>query len=300
MIFGRRKREKITQNIIDNLTLIRLEGDLYAVEAAIRDNEPVASSEEGGSVRKFINGIINDISNSVKRANTRELSVDREKARKALADFKSTHDAKGFEISNNHEKFRSYIDKNLFAKDKYGTNKASFALTFALDTRNFEYQCPEESLEVVSEIIFNDPKHLCRLLSSYRNNYYQIKKGHLNLFENEENTSGGSYGLLPKLGFVEKIKKYAENRRNLLTLSTLKETDYTTTFALYLTLIEHSSEVPEEQKKEMVNELIERVENVRSDAEYKWLAEGENAPESKKKIEVCNMTIERLSRILGI
>ena len=40
MIFGKKKKEKIRQNIIDNLTLCRLQGDLLAVEAAIRDNAP--------------------------------------------------------------------------------------------------------------------------------------------------------------------------------------------------------------------------------------------------------------------
>ena len=56
----------------------------------------------------------------------------------------------------------------------------------------------------------------------------------------------------------------------------------------------------EGKKKEMVDELLTRVSNIRSDAEYKWYVEGLDVPECKGKIELCDMTLKRLGQILGI
>lgn len=303
MIFGKRKREKIRQNIIDNLTLCRLEADLYAVEAAIRDNEPKAANDEGGCVKRFINGIINDINNTARRFATRELSVDREKARKALSDFRAQHSAKEFDISRNAEEFSKYIDKNMFKKDKYGIDKLTFALIFAIDTRDIEYQCPEESLEVVSEILFGDSKRLGKLYNSYKNNYYAVKKGKHGVGDGESegnDATGGSYGLFTKEGFVGYVKHLLFRKSEILSLKCLTPSETEGAFALYLTLIEHNKRIGDEKLKEMINELLERVDNLRADAEYKWYVEGVNVPECRRVIKSADHTVERLGKILGI
>ena len=91
MIFNKRKKEKIRQNIIDNLTLCRLEGDLLAVEAAIRDNAPKAEPEvEGNRIKKFVAGLVNELGNTVRAATVRELSVDKEAAADAIKSFCAT------------------------------------------------------------------------------------------------------------------------------------------------------------------------------------------------------------------
>ena len=105
MIFGKRKKEYIKQNITDNLTLCRLEGDLLAVEAAIRDNAPKAYETEGGRFKKFVNEIMTEIGNMARSVNVRELSVDKEKARKAVQIFRASHSEKELEI------FHSVLDK---------------------------------------------------------------------------------------------------------------------------------------------------------------------------------------------
>ena len=66
--FFKRKKEKAffgqskeinKQNIIDNLKLCRLEGDLLAVEAAIRDNAPKSAptAEDGNTLKRIMNGM---------------------------------------------------------------------------------------------------------------------------------------------------------------------------------------------------------------------------------------------------
>ena len=304
MIFGKRRRERIKQNITDNLTLCRLEGDLLAVEAAIRDNAPRTSPEEGGPIKRFINNVINDLNNSVRRFNTQELSVDRAKAQNALKAFRSEHSTKDFEISEDVEGFRKYIDKHLFKKDNDGVARLCYALIFALEDKEREYQCPEESLEVVSEILFNDPKRLGILYSRYRKNYEALYKNQPNEFEIGLNLGSGLGSLLALsvlpvcvTGLVTLIS-YARNKRAAAqAFKNLSPSETNATLAFYLTLIEEISD--EEKRREMIDELLKKVDNIRADAEYKWYVEGEDIPDCKTKIEACELTLKRLGHILG-
>ncbi len=303
MIFGKKKRERIRQNIIDNLTLCRLEGDLLAVEAAIRDNAPKVASEDGGAFKRFVSGVINDINNSFRRQNVEGLSVDKAKAEEALKAFRAAHSEKELELSRDTEKFRKYIDKHLFGKDKDGLGKISFALIFALDGRNNEYQCPEESLEVVSEILFDDSKRLGRLYNRYRKNYEAI---HQQWPSEAEGIKGFGRALALALmplcvsGVFAAVSyaKHKKEAREAFKSMTPNETN--ASLAFYLTLIEEMKNADEGKKKEMLDELLRKLSNIRSDAEYKWYVEGVNIPECKEKIELCNMTQKRLGQIIGV
>lgn len=303
MILGKKKKKQIRQNIIDNLTLCRLEGDLLAVEAAIRDNAPKSANEEGGAFKRFINGVITDINNTFRKQNVEELSVDKARAQEALRVFRAAHSEKGLEISRDTEKFGKYIDKHLFKKDRDGLGKLSFALMFALDDKENEYQCPEESLEVVSEILFDDSKRLGRLYNHYRKNYEAIHQ----MWPSEAEGIKGFgralalaimplcvSGVLAAVSYAKHKKATREAIKNM----TLNETN--ASLAFYLTLIEEMKGADEGKKKEMVDELLTRVSNIRSDAEYKWYVEGLDVPECKGKIELCDMTLKRLGQILGM
>ena len=307
MIFGKRKREKIKRNIIDNLTYCRLQGDLYAVEASIRDNAPKEKKEEGGVIRKFVNEIINEFTNAAKRVITRELTVDKEKAKTALEKFRTEHKDTDLSISQDTEKFRKYIDKHLFSKDTNGLKKISFALSFAIDERNQSYQCPEESLEVVSEILFDDHKKLGTLYSKYKNNYIEISKTEPTEFKLGFNLGMGIGGVLAMsllpigvggiFAFVDSIrsKRAASNA-----LKNMSPDEANAAFAYALTLIEVTRELDGKERKRMIDELLSSVDNARSDAEYKWFAEMDNIPDCKEKIAICDNAIKRLSIILGV
>ncbi|MBQ7343819.1 MAG: hypothetical protein IJW53_03530 [Clostridia bacterium] len=303
MIFGKKKRERIRQNIIDNLTLCRLEGDLLAVEAAIRDNAPKEASEEGGAFKRFVNGVINDINNSFRRQNVEGLSVDKAKAGEALKAFRAAHSEKELELSRDTEKFRKYIDKHLFKKDKDGLGKISFALIFALDGRNNEYQCPEESLEVVSEILFDDSKRLGRLYNRYRKNYEAI---HQQWPSEAEGIKGFGRALALALmplcvsGVFAAVSYAMHKKAAREAFKNMTPNETNASLAFYLTLIEEMKNADEGKKKEMVDELLRKLSNIRSDAEYKWYVEGLDVPECKAKIELCNMALKRLGQIIGV
>ena len=307
MIFGTRKREKIRQNIIDNLTLCRLEGDLLAIEAAIRDNEPTAASEDGNIVKRFITGFFNDISNAAKTYNVRELSQDKEKAQNAIGEFRSAHQASDLKISENPESFKKYIDTQLFKNDKDGTRRIAFALVFAIDERNQSYRFPEESLEVVSEILFDDNKKLGKLYNAYKNNFEKIQKPLIGDFEKGfglGSTIGGIIlrSILP-LGvtvFATVAGHIVNKRIAYEAFKTMSAGETASTLAFRLTLIEATADLPENKRKDMIDELLTDIGNIRSDAEYKWYVEKENIPECQDKIKTCDLVLARLAKILGI
>lgn len=303
MTFGKRKRERIRQNVIDNLTLCRLEGDLLAVEAAIRDNAPTSPSEEGGRLKRFINGVINDINNSVRRVNVERLSVDKEKAKRALAAFKASHSEKELALASDTEKFRKYIDKKLFKKDKDGLNKLSFALIFALDERNQEYQCPEESLEVVSEVLFDEAGRLGKLYSCYVRNYEKIHEEWPEEMKGANGIIGAlALALLPisVTGLITLISYIRHKKATKDAFKTMSPAETNATLAFYLTLIEEMRDTDEKKRKEMVDELLKKIDDIRADAEYKRYVEGDNVPDSKRKIKLCDLTLNRLGQILGV
>ena len=308
MIFNKRKKEKIRQNIIDNLTLCRLEGDLLAVEAAIRDNAPKAEPEvEGNRIKKFVAGLVNDLSNTVRAATVRELSVDKEKAKAAITAFSASHVDSNLDLCKNPDEFKAYIAKNLFKNDKNGLGRLSFALMFAIDERNLEYQCPDESLEVVSEILFDDPKKLGRLYRSYRTNYMKIQKPFPDELESAIGVGTGIGGALALsvmplfvTGTVAVLGHLLNRKAALDSFASMSTTETHAMLAFRLTLIEYAGELGEGKRKEMTDAMLEEVGNIRSDAEYKWYVEGVNIPECREKIEVCNLTLARLAKILGV
>ena len=307
MIFVKRKREKIRQIITDNLTLCRLNGDLLAIEAAMRDNAPTAANEDGGPVKRFINGFFNDLSNAAKSLNVRELSIDKEKAKDAISEFRRTHSESDLKMSEDLDAFRKYIDKHLFKNDKDGQGKLAFALVFAIDDRTGSYRFPEESLEVVSEILFDNNKKLDQLYGAYKRNFEKIQKPFVGDFEKGFGlgTSVGGILLSSILPFGVTVfatlaGNFINKRRTQEAFKTMSPGETNSTLAFRLTMIEMSADLGEKKQKEMIDELLTDISNIRSDAEYKCYVEKDNIPECNEKIMTCDLTLARLGKILGI
>lgn len=306
MIF-KRKREKVKEIIMNNLTYCRLKGDLLAVEASIRDSAPRTVYEDGSAVKRFINGIINEINNAARTLTVHELSVDKARAERALASFRACHSEKELALSENTEELKRYINKKLFKNDKDGLRRIAFALVFAIDERNQEYQCPEDSLEVVSEILFDDPKRLGHIYSLYKRNYTKILKPFPGDFESGMGLGTGLGGalamsLLPMsvTGLLAIVGYVLNKRANNAAFANMSPSELNASLAFRLTVLEAATELSDKKRKEMIDELLEHVGNVRADAEYRWFVEGDNIPECREKIETCDLTLARLGKILGV
>ena len=289
---------------MDNLTLCRLKGDLFAVEANVRETAYKATpSDDGSRVKKFINGILNEITNATKSFTAeKESNYDKDRAQNAIKSFRLAYDPKDLAISEKPEEFKKYMDKHLFKKDTDGLGRISFALVFAIDERNHEYQCPEESLEVVSEMIFDDAKRLGKLYSIYKNNYVKLQSTFPTDLESGIGASIGSVlnklpasmaGMLSRVGMA--INQKATNKA----LSNMSANETNSLLAFRLTLIEVTKDLSEQRRKELINDMLEYMGNIRSDAEYRWYVEKDNIPDCRDKIESCDLALARLGKIVG-
>lgn len=309
----RRRRNKIRQQIITNLTYARMQGDLLAIDAAIRDNDTKmmqsgAAESQGqatGAFRKFWNGIKREIGNSLKKMSAMELASDRDRAQMDLNAFKSVHTPKELKLGDDPEALKKYMEKMLFKNDKDGRGRLAFALMYAIDDKH-EYQRPDESLEFVSEIFFDDPKRLGVLYSQFSENYIRLNSNIFDDFDRGLSVGVGLGGLaalsvIPAAisGAVALINYIfsANNAHN--NLGKLSAGEAYTTLAFGLTLIEASiGKVPDDVMRDMIDEQLERISNIRSDAEYTWTAEKNSVEECREKIEMCARAFKRLTEII--
>jgi hypothetical protein len=194
----------------------------------------------------------------------------------------------------------------LFKKDRDGIAKLSFALIFAIDSGNREYQYAEESLEVVSEILFDDSKHLVKLYDNYKNNFEKTRYNLSGELEAGLNLGAGLGSLLTLsvlpicvTGLITLVNYARKKKETAIAFKNMSASETNASFAFYLTLIEEFASGDDMKQKEMIDELLKKVDNIRADAEYKWYVEADNIPDCKKKIEVCDLTLNRLGEILG-
>ena len=298
---------KAKKIVVNNLTYIRLKTDLEAVEREMDNNQPVAKEQNGGLITKIINGIATEISNNVRRKNTVDLSVEKQIARENLARFESAVNSKDLEISNDIAKFRKYIDKELFKKDTHGIKRIQFALSFMLDD-SFDYLRKEESLQAVSKLLFDDEGYMNILYMLFEQNYYGIQKKASSELENGMLLGVGIWSVvvgswLPiGIGGIARLVTNIIHRKEMKEkFQNLSKDELQVFLAMKLTIIEATRKtMKEDARKELVDDLLKYVSNLRGDAEYEWLIEKVDAPSNKEKIEICNLTIDRLSRVVGI
>lgn len=311
----KRRRQKIRQKIMTNLTYARMQGDLLAIEAAIRDNDAKAKEEERTAAesmqemslwRKFWNGVKTEISNSLKRISAIELADKRERAKMELDTFKSAHSKKELRLGSDPEALKKYMEKMLFKKDGDGRGRLAFALIYAIDDKH-GYQFPAESLEFVSEIFFDDPKRLGVLYSQFTENYICLNRNSFNDFERGLGIGIGLGGLsafsvLPAaisgaVAFINYVLGVANAGEEC---EKLTSGEAYTTLAFGLTLIEASKgKVSDEAMREMIDEELSHISNIRSDAEYTWTAEKDAVEECREKIEMCDKAFKRLTEIIA-
>ena len=302
-----KKLAKAKKIVVNNLTYLRLKTDLEAVEREMNENQPVEKEQSGGLITKIISGIATEISNNVRRKNTVELSVEKKIALDNLALFEAAVDSKELELSVDLEKFKKYIDKELFRKDTHGIKRLQFALSFMLDDY-FEYLRKEESLQAISKLLFDDEGYMNILYMLFEQNYYGIQKKATSEIDKGMLLGVGVWSLVSGSWLPIGIGGIASLVTNILHRKEMKEKfqklskdELQAFLAMKLTIIEATRKTMKaEARKELVDDLLKYVSNLRGDAEYEWLIEKIDAPSNKEKIEICNLTIDRLSKVVGI
>lgn len=302
-----RKKQMIRETAIKNLTYIRLKSDLAAIEKEMADNEPVQKENTKNIITKVISAVATEVANGIRRKNTIDLSVEKERALANLSAFEKKVSQKELELSGDIKKFKTFIDKKLFKGDKYDMNRKQFALSFILGSAN-DYLRSEESLKDVSAVLFDDEGYMSELYKTFENNFYGIQKKAVD--ERGLGTIIGmgiwslcSWSIIPIGigGMVALIRSLDRRQKMEKAFENLSKDELHAYIAMKLTLVESSRHtMPEREWKELIDGTLKYIGNLRGDAEYEWLIERLNAPTNKEKIELSNLAVERLSKIIGI
>ena len=292
----RQKKNKWEKRVAINLAHYRLQGDVYALSAEIDENKPLENSvKEEGIFERFFGMLATGVRNEVRKNVTVGLKEELEKATGALQAFEERH-KKLLKYGADEVKFKKVIAKKLFKKDKYGLQKIRYALAFIVKDEN-EYCRADESLQVVSELLFDDPTTMPKMQEAFLENYRYLiaeKRG----IEIET--------LIPTwaremFGLLAAFSGFGEKRRDDEDESAGTENHFAAALAFELTTLWAGLKgLPEEKQKEELDEFLKRLGNYRADAEYRWLIEGSGRETSAAQLTVCNRTIARLSEILGV
>ncbi len=302
-----KKAAKIKELVVKNLTYIYLKANLDSIEKEMSENEPVQIENSKNIITKVISSIACEVANGIRRKNTMELSVAKSTAIQAMSAFEKSVSEKDLELAKNRDKLKAFINKKMFKRDKNNLMRMQFALSFAISriTAGGEW---EKGLDEVSSVLFDDEGMMYELYKKYENNFYGIQKkavdevGYgvllglgvwtLNAWSLIPIGIGGLATLIQHLIHKRDLKKAFEN---------LSKDELHAYLSMKLTLIEESrSTMAEEEWKALVDETLKYLSNLRSDAEYEWLIEKLDGATNKAKIELCNLTIDRIAKIVGI
>ncbi len=299
------KQEKLEKLIVINLTYIRLQADALAIEAEIADNQPVALDESQNPFKKFVGKITTGIQNGVRRSSVQELTVEKGATMDAIKAFEEGHTDKQLVLSKSPEKLTAVMQKKLFKKDTYGLKKISFALKYMLGDGNV-YARPDESLQVLSEILFDDPNVMGKLQAEFIENFEAVRCNSTvapalgNAIERGINAVVSfSQSALGATGFRPFVK-YARDRKRENTQK-LPVTELEGVLALRLTIVQEAKKcLPDGKLNELVEGFLARLSDLRADAEYKRFVEKLDTPTCKTAVATCELCIARLAQILGV
>ena len=302
-----KRMAKAKSIVVKNLTYIRLKNDLAVIENEMNNNQPVEKENGGNVITKFFNGIVTELSNTARRKSVVDLSVEKKMALDNLTAFERENNVKELELASDVEKLKKYMNKELFKKDAYGIQKIQFALSLMLDNSR-EYVRKEESLQAISAILFNDEGYMNILFKLFEQNYYGIQKKAVDELQTGMLLGVGVWSLvvgswLPVgIGGIATIINHLIHRSEMKKkFQSLSKDELQAFLAMKLTVIEATRKnMPESARKDLIDDLLKYVSNLRGDAEYEWLIEKLDAPANKEKIELCNLTVDRLSRVIGI
>ena len=302
---GRKTNKKAERLLAKNLTYLRLQGDLYAVEAELAELKSTESGAQGQTdiFQRFFSLIKEELKNGLIRQNAEELERDKQRATQAIETFETTYGKKAYALAKNPEKLKKFIEKT-YKKDD-GLGRVRFALAFASDATG-EYVRPSESMQVVSEALFDDPARMATLCSALRANFNAIREKSIVDIQTGWIKDLGALSVLMlsdiamSVTGVLSLMQFVKNKKKIdKAFKEITPDELSALLALKLTSLEAvKGTIAETQWKEAVDDLLRHIDGIRADAEYGWLVENEEGQENKEHIALCDRCIHRLAQIL--
>lgn len=298
-----KKAEKL---LAQNLAYLRLQGDLWAIEAELSQMQVQADKQPQSDIfQRFLLLIKDEIKNGLIRKNAEELEREKAQAVDAITAFENTYGKKAYALAKNPEKLQKYIKKKAFKKDKNGLERVRFALAFALDGTN-NYRRGSESMQVISETLFDDPAQMSTLCESLRTNFNAIRERSIVDIQTGWMKSWGMLSVLLLSDIAMSVTgalslmEYVKNKKKIdQAFKAISPDEMHALLAIKLTVLEEGKKVlGETEYKELIDDFLRHIDSIRSDSEYTWLVENEEIAESKERIGLCDRCIARLAQIV--
>lgn len=182
MLFGRKQSEssnekanetmsleQLQERFLNSLTLYRLNADLKINGEHIKSHEPVDLTSKKGIDKMWNKRVVN----KRKAKSSNKLSVQRKYILDQISAFKAEGKSFDEEWAQNAEKLHQVFCTELFPSDVSNMAKNLFALRFALDN-TYKFVYGDQTLEHVSNALFNDNHHIAKLLNSFSGHYAEI------------------------------------------------------------------------------------------------------------------------------
>ena len=288
------KPDKIKELCITNLTYYRLQADLAAVKLEITDNAPVMETAETNLFKKLWSKAKTLVNNELRKKTTDELKKDLAAAEAELARFESIHTAKELQLSQNPAKLKSFIYKKLFKKDTDGLKRMNFALALILDNR-YTYQRPAFSLQVISQLLFEDAEYMQGL---YDTLYENFKYLHNDLIPSMDEL----LSMLPSMGNVslQALVNRHKQRNFKKSLDRLSADQAGAILAIKLTVVEKAKTIlSKEAWEDLIDETLRFIGDVRADAEYEKVFQIKPADVAEEILRLCSLAVDRLTALVG-
>ena len=286
-----REENRLKKLIVDNLTYCRLCADLAAIEAEMEESKPLPQTEAGGFWRKLYNKTVMPVHNSLRKLTADELEKEAYAAKAERKRFEEEHTEKDLTLSQDPDKLKTLIYKKLLKKDGSLLKRTSLALAIIMDDR-YVYQRPEQSLQAVSSILFDDPAYMQNLYDALCENFKRIQGDLLPTMD--------VLSYLPSLGSVglRSLLNRGKKQRFKATLTRLSTSQVGALFATKLTALQKAKEItPADKWNDLADDTLKYIQNVRADAEYKFVFDVIDGGVADEICALCVRAVERLAEI---
>lgn len=289
----RKRQEKLKNLYIANLTYCRLKADCAAVELEIAGNSPLPETEESNFLKKIWKKAKAVLDNEIRKKTTEELEKEKAAAEAELARFEEQHEEKDLQLAANPLQLKTLIDKHLFKKEDNGLGKLQFALSLILDNR-YTYQRPSQSLQIISDILFDDAEYMQTLYDALYKNFKTLRNDVLPSV-NDLLSLTPSWGNVSLRSFINRRKqrKFAES------LAQLSTNQVGGVLAVRLTIAEKAKTLlSQEEWENLIDETLHFVGDIRADAEYTKVFTAQDNGVSEEIFSLCTLAVNRLAELV--
>ncbi|MDE6276210.1 MAG: hypothetical protein K2M75_06720 [Clostridia bacterium] len=159
-----------------SITLFRHQMELQIVEDMMSDNKPIPTQNENKVKRAFIDGTVN----LFRRKETQRLSEKKKQCSDNIDRYVSECQANGIQLDEviTEEKLKA-LAESVFENDKFGFQRINFAINLCLldEESSEEFVFGDETLYVVSDILFGDMMRIEYIKENFYKNFKELSNG---------------------------------------------------------------------------------------------------------------------------